>query len=256
MGGKKRIGTIIREALGLYRRNFFFLLFTSFLVYGVSYALGWLGSAAVKVIGLDSASLQHLRDVSFLLYAALGILSITFIRIFTIPGDAFTINAYDAMLSLHGGNKPGFKQIASNFAQRWLRYLGISAWSALWVFLWSFLFLIPGLVKMLSYLFAPYLIIEYPEMSIRQALRKSKEMTYGYKGRLFGLNLCIGLPYIVALFVVFIMYLGRYGDYKFITSILTPIFSLFILVPLGYMANTVAYADIKKAAQKKCILKK
>jgi uncharacterized membrane protein len=268
MGGKKRVGAIIGEAIGYYKRNFLLFLITALAVYGLGYLIGQLGNYVIQAAGhggtspqvvqinMDGQNLQLVRPGSIFASNLLVLPQILLIFVFFICENAVYINAYDVMLKLHAGHKPSFREIVSDFLHRWVRYLGIAAWSMLWTALWSFVFIIPGIVKSISYMFAPLLIIEYPDMTIRQALQKSREMTYGYKGRLFGLYMCIGLPLLIVMiaFYIIIMSLGIYETHKFIINIISPIFSLFILVPLGYMANTVAYADIKKAAVKKGIL--
>lgn len=56
-------------------------------------------------------------------------------------------------------------------------------------FLWSLLFVIPGIVKMYAYSMAPYILAENPEMSAEDALEKSKQITQGHKSELFVLQL-------------------------------------------------------------------
>lgn len=56
------------------------------------------------------------------------------------------------------------------------------------VFLWSLLFVIPGIVAVYRYAMMPYILAENPDMSVMDAMRKSKEMMYGNKWRLFCLH--------------------------------------------------------------------
>lgn len=56
-------------------------------------------------------------------------------------------------------------------------------------FLWSLLFIIPGIVKGFAYSMAPYILADHPDMTAREALRTSKIMTDGHKGELFVLSL-------------------------------------------------------------------
>ena len=59
----------------------------------------------------------------------------------------------------------------------------------LYTFLWSLLFVIPGIVKSLSYAMAPYILAEHPEMTAGGAIKESQRMMNGNKLRLVGLNL-------------------------------------------------------------------
>lgn len=59
----------------------------------------------------------------------------------------------------------------------------------LYVFLWSLLFIIPGIVASYSYAMTGYILAEHPELTAGEALARSKEMMQGNKFRLFGLHL-------------------------------------------------------------------
>ena len=59
----------------------------------------------------------------------------------------------------------------------------------LFVFLWSLLLIVPGIIKAYSYRFVPYLLAEHPELTPREALNLSELMTHGVKGDLFVFDL-------------------------------------------------------------------
>lgn len=59
----------------------------------------------------------------------------------------------------------------------------------LYVTLWSFLLVIPGIVKNYAYRMVPFILSEYPQMSSKEALRLSEEMTKGHKMNMFILDL-------------------------------------------------------------------
>jgi len=67
--------------------------------------------------------------------------------------------------------------------------LGAYLLMSLYVFLWTLLFIIPGIIAAYSYRVVFYLLIDNPELGISEALRKSKEMMFGYKTKLFCLDL-------------------------------------------------------------------
>lgn len=60
---------------------------------------------------------------------------------------------------------------------------------SLFVFLWSLLFTIPGIVALYRYRFAVWNLCENPDLSPLEALNMSKRQTLGYKSQLFGLDL-------------------------------------------------------------------
>lgn len=59
----------------------------------------------------------------------------------------------------------------------------------LYTFLWSLLFVIPGIIKSYEYSMVPYILAEYPNLSTDEVLQISKDMTYGHKMDMFILDL-------------------------------------------------------------------
>ena len=59
----------------------------------------------------------------------------------------------------------------------------------LYVFLWSMLLIIPGIIAGYRYRFAVYNLCENPDMGVMEAISMSKAQTAGYKGDLFLLDL-------------------------------------------------------------------
>lgn len=91
-------------------------------------------------------------------------------------------------LDVTGDRKPeisrqfeGFNQFGDAFVLNLL--IGI------FTFLWSLLFVIPGIVKAISYSMSFYILAENPGMSASEALRQSKQMMDGHKMDYFVLQL-------------------------------------------------------------------
>ena len=55
--------------------------------------------------------------------------------------------------------------------------------------LWSLLFIIPGIIKSISYSRAIYIFYENPELSVSECIKRSKELMDGYKWTYFKLML-------------------------------------------------------------------
>lgn len=70
-----------------------------------------------------------------------------------------------------------------------LRLIALNLLEGLFVFLWSLLFIIPGIVAAYRYRLAIYLLLEHPEMRVMDCIRESKRLMYGRKGELFILDL-------------------------------------------------------------------
>ena len=69
------------------------------------------------------------------------------------------------------------------------KLIGLTIVTALFIWLWSMLFIIPGIVAAYRYRFAAYNLYENPGISVMEALEMSKRQTMGYKGQLFALGL-------------------------------------------------------------------
>lgn len=67
--------------------------------------------------------------------------------------------------------------------------LGLSFMIALFVFLWSLLLIVPGIIASYRYSMAQYLLYTHPEMGVMEVLRESKRCMTGRKERLFCLNI-------------------------------------------------------------------
>ena len=75
----------------------------------------------------------------------------------------------------------GFRNYISVFVPMFL--------ASLYVFLWSLLLVVPGIVKYYSYAMTPYLLHENPALGADMLICKSMKMMKGHKMRLFMLDL-------------------------------------------------------------------
>ena len=85
-----------------------------------------------------------------------------------------------------------FERFGQGFAQRFLR--------GLYIYLWSLLLVIPGIIADLSYSMTPYIMAEHPDMTASEAIAASKALMNGHKWELFVLHLTfIGWDILAAL---------------------------------------------------------
>ena len=61
--------------------------------------------------------------------------------------------------------------------------------SAVFVFLWTLLLIVPGIIAGLRYAMAFYIMNDHPELTAMEAIERSKQMMYGHKWRYFVLQL-------------------------------------------------------------------
>lgn len=70
-----------------------------------------------------------------------------------------------------------------------LKFLWLDILMSIYVFLWSLLFIIPGIIASYRYSMAVYILLDNPEYSASECIRLSKEMMAGKKFDLFILKL-------------------------------------------------------------------
>ncbi len=58
-------------------------------------------------------------------------------------------------------------------------------WQGVLTVLWMLLLIVPGIVKALAYALTPYILLDNPKLSTVEAIHLSREMMFGYKGKLF-----------------------------------------------------------------------
>ncbi len=98
-------------------------------------------------------------------------------------------------LNLTHGQKPELGDLFKNSAI-WGKIIILNLLMTLCIFLWTLLFIVPGIIKSYSYSMAYYILIENPDMSAMEAITASKEMMKGHKFELFILHLSF-LPWIL-----------------------------------------------------------
>ena len=99
----------------------------------------------------------------------------------------------------------GFK---INYINNVLLYVLISVFTTLW----TLLFIIPGIIAAYSYTMAPYILLEHPELSAKEAIGYSKQMMKGHKFELFVLQLSFILWALLGIvtFGIAYIYVGPY----------------------------------------------
>jgi len=93
------------------------------------------------------------------------------------------------------------------FKSNYVRSLVTALLNAIFVFLWSLLLIIPGIIKAYAYSMAFYLLNKEPELQASDAITKSKEYTKGYKMDLFLLHLSYLGWFILSIFTFGILLL-------------------------------------------------
>lgn len=106
---------------------------------------------------------------------------------------------------------PQFTDIFSRFDRFGDGFL-LQLLSFIYIFLWTLLFVIPGIIAAFRYAMAPYILEENPNMTASEAINCSKEMMRGNKWRLFCLHISFIGWFFVCIFTCGIgfLWLGPY----------------------------------------------
>ena len=88
-----------------------------------------------------------------------------------------------------------FKGFTTNFGDNFL----ISLMTSIYIFLWTLLFIIPGIIKTFSYSMSFYVKVDHPEYDYSQCITESRKLMKGHKWELFVLRLSFIGWYIVGI---------------------------------------------------------
>ena len=153
--------------------------------------------------------------------------SLSFISLFVLlPLAAGYSNSMRVLLET-GDNRLTNNSFSLAFGN-WLHVVWGMILSTIYIFLWTLLLIIPGIIKSYSYALTPYILVEHPEMSANEAIEESMRLMDGHKFDLFYLQLSfIGWA---------------------ILSILSLGLGFFWLIPYQMTAQAAFYRDIKNEA--------
>lgn len=88
--------------------------------------------------------------------------------------------------------------------QNYLGIVGTMFLKGIFTFLWTLLFIIPGIVKAYAYRMVPYILADNPNIGARRAIELSNEMTRGHKFDMFVLDLSFLGWYLLGMMALFI----------------------------------------------------
>lgn len=151
------------------------------------------GSSGFNInINIDEDTLQHMPEgveALFKMYLAFaasvgGVLGLAQ---FVLSGP-LKLGYCKYLLKLHDGEEGEVRDLFSQFGRFADGFL-LSLLISIYIFLWTLLFIIPGIVAAYKYAMAPFIMLENPGMKAGEAIDASKKMMYGHKGELFILNL-------------------------------------------------------------------
>lgn len=153
--------------------------------------------------------------------------SLSFVSLFVLLPLAVGYSNSMRVLLETGDNRLANNSFSLAFGN-WLHVVWGMILSTIYIFLWTLLLIIPGIIKSYSYALTPYILVEHPEMSANEAIEESMRLMDGHKFDLFYLQLSfIGWA---------------------ILSILSLGLGVFWLIPYQMTAQAAFYRDIKNEA--------
>jgi uncharacterized membrane protein len=159
-------------------------------VLAVTFVAALLGGLVAKAtfnidLNLDENHLQLMpQNVKqfFLTYLAFaGGVGGTLSLVHFILGGTVRLGYCKYLLKLHDGEEGEMNDLFSEFNRFGDGFL-LSLLTGIYVFLWTLLFIIPGIIASFRYAMAPFIMAENPGMKPSEAINASKEMMDGHKG--------------------------------------------------------------------------
>ena len=137
---------------------------------------------------------------------------------------AFVLSLVRVYLNVFKGVKPGVGDAFCGFDDFWSAFK-VNFFVSLFTFLWSLIFVIPGIVKSFSYSMSLYILAENKGKPALECIKESQEMTKGHKMELFVLGLSFlgwillggitfGIAYIWVLPYISATYANAYNSLK------------------------------------------
>ena len=124
-------------------------------------------------------------------------------------------NGNESLGTVFNGFKDGYRNIVK-----------VMFFRDLFIFLWSLLFIIPGIVKSYEYRMVPFILSENPGMSKDEALKASSRMMYGQKWKTFVLDL-------------------SFIGWNLLSLLTLGILGVFYVAPYAHSTNAALYETLK-----------
>lgn len=133
-----------------------------------------------------------------------------------VPSLVIGLNFFS--VAMYRGDATSLEDIFREGFDNFGRKLGGYLWMELFIYLWSLLFVIPGIIKAISYALTPYILADCKNVRATDALKLSMRMMEGHKWEYFVLGLSfIGWMLLTYLTcgLLYVFYVGPYMNNTF-----------------------------------------
>lgn len=229
-----------------------YILVTSLLGY-LSYKLVGSYQLEVRSIIQQAGTIDDSRIIYMLQQAAptpaAALLDVAIDIVTAVLGAGLTIFCLNTVR----GRETSYWNLFDGFGM-FFRVIWLSILEAVFVFLWSLLLVIPGIIAAYRYRMAIYLLLEHPEMSALDCISESKRLMMGHKWELFVFDLSfIGWALLVGLAAGIGMTLaeGMYPSFltEFLNVVGLGIFVQFFVTPYMELSFAGYYVELTRPAQ-------
>ncbi len=117
----------------------------------------------------------------------LFVIAILMAVLYFVLGSIVGVGYASFNLKLVDGHETAFETLFAYFTY-WKTTAAARFLSGLYIFLWSILFVVPGIVASYSYAMTDFILAEKPDLAASEAIKQSKEMMQGNRWRLFCLH--------------------------------------------------------------------
>lgn len=169
-----------------------------------------LGSSGSSTGTADGGGSEFALEIA--LIAVIGVLIFIALRIFL--GYILEVGGRKYFIELSQGRSEISYLLNYFNKNHYLNIITALLFRGIYIFLWSLLLIIPGIIKMYEYRFVPYILAEEPDLDHNRALSLSREMTAGQKMDIFVLDLSfLGWFFLGALFFgIGVLFVQPYYD--------------------------------------------
>jgi len=158
---------------------------------GAAFVAAIFGALVVSSGNVIQATQKITEVISPRIAAILGMLvsaisAISIVKL--VLGGVVQLGYARFLLNQHDGRKFEVKDLFSQFDRFTVGFLQLFLRN-LFITLWCLLLVIPGIIKAFSYAMTPFILTDHPELTAKQAIRRSMELMDGHKWELFVLGL-------------------------------------------------------------------
>lgn len=177
------------KAKNILRKNYWSAFWVSIVIALAGGTNGWSGGSNSN---FNDSSNTFYSDIQInwefiILAVVIAAIVILALRIFI--GYSLEVGGrrYFIKSAQHEDNKKCFRFSFDN--ENYMEIVKTMLLTNVFIFLWSLLLIIPGIIKAYAYRMVPYILADNPNIGVRKAIELSNEMTKGHKFDMFVLDL-------------------------------------------------------------------